>query len=99
MPPRPPIASTGWRAALKESGNTVENLVDGVATGLESTRASLAAITRLESVARIIDKVVGAISLVVVQTSMLAVSGAVEAGARRATRAAALLWYRMTSVA
>lgn len=64
---------------LKESAGAIEKLVMGVETGLEATRASQSRIVGLEQVGRRIDKLVGGISLVVVQTSMLAVSGAVEA--------------------
>ena len=64
---------------LGQSSSAVEKLVRGVSTGLETTRASLATIGRLETGGRNIDKIVNTISLVVVQTSMLAVSGAVEA--------------------
>lgn len=64
---------------LRESAGAIEKLVMGVETGLEATRASQGRIVDLEQVGRRIDKLVGGISLVVVQTSMLAVSGAVEA--------------------
>ena len=64
---------------LQRSGGTVEKLVAGVSTGLDSTRASLQTIARLEATGRNIDKIVSGIALVVVQTTMLAVSGSVEA--------------------
>jgi methyl-accepting chemotaxis protein len=64
---------------LKECRSVVENLVTGVGTGLDATRTSVATIGRLETVGRRIEKIVNGISLVVVQTSMLAVSGSVEA--------------------
>jgi len=64
---------------LKQSTSAVEKLIGGVSTSLDTTRASLATIGRLETVGRNIDKIVNTISLIVVQTSMLAVSGAVEA--------------------
>lgn len=66
-------------AALKESRATLERLVESVNTTLLQTRASTETIRRLESVGRRIDKIVGGIALVAVQTSMLAVSGSVEA--------------------
>src|SRR4029077_14703215 len=66
-------------ADLGQSAAAVQKLVSGVSTSLETTRGSLASIGRLEAVGRNIEKIVNAISLVVVQTSMLAVSGAVEA--------------------
>jgi methyl-accepting chemotaxis protein len=65
--------------ALSDSRASIERLVSGLGTSLEGTRSSLATITRLESVGRKIEKIVDAIALVVVQTSMLAVSGSVEA--------------------
>ncbi len=67
------------RDGLKESGGGLDKLVKGVSTALDDTRASLGTIARLETVGRNIEKIVGGISLVVVQTTMLAVSGSVEA--------------------
>jgi methyl-accepting chemotaxis protein len=66
-------------AEVEQSAATAEKLVAGVSANLETTRASIVTIGRLESVGRNIEKTVNAISLVVVQTSMLAVNGAVEA--------------------
>jgi methyl-accepting chemotaxis protein len=66
-------------ADLEQSTNAVVKLLGGVSASLETTRASLATIGRLETAGRNIEKIVNTISLVVVQTSMLAVSGAVEA--------------------
>lgn len=66
-------------SGLRESAGAIEKLVMGVETGLEATRTSQGRIVALEQVGRRIDKLVGGISMVVVQTSMLAVSGAVEA--------------------
>ena len=43
------------------------------------TRTSLATIVRSETVGRRIEKIIDAIALMAVQTSMLAVSGSVEA--------------------
>jgi methyl-accepting chemotaxis protein len=65
--------------ALKQSRSAVETLVSGVSKALEETRSSLTMIANLESVGRRIDRIVDGIVLVAVQTSMLAVSGAVEA--------------------
>lgn len=64
---------------VEDSGAAVEKLVMGVSSGLDNTRASLGTIARLEAAGRSIEKIVTAISLIVVQTSMLAVSGSVEA--------------------
>jgi methyl-accepting chemotaxis protein len=66
-------------AALKESRAAVARLVDGVDGSLTDTRTSLATIVRSETVGRRIEKIVDAIALMAVQTSMLAVSGSVEA--------------------
>jgi methyl-accepting chemotaxis protein len=66
-------------AALKESRAAVARLIDGVDGALAGTRTSLATIVRSETVGRRIEKIVDAIALMAVQTSMLAVSGSVEA--------------------
>ena len=66
-------------AALKESCAALGRLVDGVDAALADTRTSLATIVRSETVGRRIEKIVDAIALMAVQTSMLAVSGSVEA--------------------
>jgi methyl-accepting chemotaxis protein len=65
--------------ALKESRAAVARLVEGVDGALGDTRTSLATILRSETVGRHIEKIVDAIALMAVQTSMLAVSGSVEA--------------------
>jgi methyl-accepting chemotaxis protein len=66
-------------ASLKDSRKAVEALISGVNDALAETRSSLVMIAELEAVGRRIDKIVDGIALVAVQTSMLAVSGAVEA--------------------
>jgi methyl-accepting chemotaxis protein len=66
-------------AALRESRAAVERLVAGVGAALADTRGSIATIARSETVGRRIEKIVDAIALIAVQTSMLAVSGSVEA--------------------
>jgi methyl-accepting chemotaxis protein len=65
--------------ALKEGRKAVERLVAGITAALTDTQANVATIKRLESVGRRIEKIIDAIALVAVQTSMLAVSGSVEA--------------------
>jgi methyl-accepting chemotaxis protein len=67
------------RAALARNREAVSALSAAVASTLAQTRSSLEMISGLEAVSRRIDKVVERISLVAVQTTMLAVSGAVEA--------------------
>jgi methyl-accepting chemotaxis protein len=65
--------------ALAESRSSVDQLITGVNDTLLKTRDSLTTIVQLEAVARKIEKIVESITLVTIQTSMLAVSGAVEA--------------------
>jgi methyl-accepting chemotaxis protein len=65
--------------ALTQSRDSVNQLIAGVNEGVEQTRGSLTTIVQLESVGRKIEKIVESITLVTIQTSMLAVSGAVEA--------------------
>jgi methyl-accepting chemotaxis protein len=65
--------------ALDESRSSVDQLITGVNDTLGKTRDSLTTIVQLEAVARKIEKIVESITLVTIQTSMLAVSGAVEA--------------------
>ncbi|MBA2398710.1 MAG: hypothetical protein H0V72_08415 [Bradyrhizobium sp.] len=65
--------------ALIKSRTSIEELIAGVGDALEQTRSSLTAVIQLELVGRKIEKIVESIALVTIQTSMLAVSGAVEA--------------------
>jgi methyl-accepting chemotaxis protein len=65
--------------ALRESRASIERLVAGIGTAIDATRSSLTTIKGLETVGRRIAKIVDAIAMVTVQTSMLAVSGAIEA--------------------
>jgi methyl-accepting chemotaxis protein len=66
-------------AVLAKSRAAVERLTAGVIAAVDSTRSSLSKIARLEVVGRRIEKIIDAIALVTVQTTMLAVSGSVEA--------------------
>ncbi len=66
-------------AALKTGRDSVERLVAGVRAGLGDTQTSVATVSRLGGIGRKIEKIVDAIALIAVQTSMLAVSGSVEA--------------------
>jgi methyl-accepting chemotaxis protein len=70
-------AVMGQKLADGQSG--VRQMIQGVGETLEKTRSSLETIVSLESIGRKIEKNVDAIALVTIQTSMLAVSGAVEA--------------------
>jgi methyl-accepting chemotaxis protein len=65
--------------ALNNGRAVVERLVSGVGQASRDTGASLEHILSLETMSRRIDKIVDGIALIAVQTSMLAVSGAVEA--------------------
>ncbi len=65
-------------AMLMESRKSVEQLMTGVRAALEDARSSAATVARLAIIGRKIEKIVDAIMLIAVQTSMLAVSGSVE---------------------
>ena len=67
------------QAALQDNRAAVEKLTEGVQRAVQETAASLELIGGLGTVGSRIDKLVDAIALVAMQTSMLAVSGAVEA--------------------
>src|SRR5262249_52116106 len=62
-------------AALQQGRATIEGLIAGVGSALKATRESEATLGRLVVAGRKIEKVVNAIALISVQTSMLAVSG------------------------
>jgi methyl-accepting chemotaxis protein len=66
-------------AALKDSRVSVERLIVGVEAALKDTQESATIISRSEAVGRRIEKIVDSIALIAVQTSMLAVSGSIEA--------------------
>ena len=71
--------AAAMQAALQDNRSAVEKLAEGVQRALQQTASSLEMIRGLETVGRRIDKLVDTIALVALQTSMLAVSGAVEA--------------------
>jgi len=64
---------------ITDSSAGVARLAEGVASAVATTRAGLDLIGSLESAGRRIDKIVDSIALLSVQTTMLAVSGSVEA--------------------
>jgi methyl-accepting chemotaxis protein len=66
-------------AALRSGRASVESLIAGVLHALDQTTTSLTTVNRLGGIGRNIEKFVDAIALMAVQTSMLAVSGSVEA--------------------
>lgn len=65
--------------ALKEGRISIERLIAGVDSALADTQESASIMARSEVVGRHIEKIIDAIALIIVQTSMLAVSGSVEA--------------------
>ena len=66
------------QTALRESRTAIEGLIAGIAGALDGGKLDVSTSENLEAQARNIEKVVDAIALIVVQTNMLAVSGAVE---------------------
>lgn len=66
-------------AMLGECRLHIADLSRGVARSIETTRQSLDMITGLENMSAAIDKIVDGISMVSIQTNMLAVNGSVEA--------------------
>jgi methyl-accepting chemotaxis protein len=71
--------ATAIKALMDTNKANIDNLVRGVTTSIEATRASLVQIKDLELVSRRIDKIVDAITTVSIQTNMLAVNGSIEA--------------------
>jgi methyl-accepting chemotaxis protein len=71
--------AVAFAGALRDSRSVAEKLVQGVVISLSATKANLQALMRLEAVSRNIEKIVDTVALVAIQTTMLAVSGAVEA--------------------
>ena len=70
-------------AAIADGRAVMDRLIAGVARALSDASASLDHILSLEIMGRRIEKIVDDIALIAVQTSMLAVSGAVEAARAR----------------
>jgi methyl-accepting chemotaxis protein len=66
-------------AMLGECRSQIANLSQGVMRSMETTRQSLELIAGLENISASIDKIVDGISMVSIQTNMLAVNGSVEA--------------------
>ena len=65
--------------ALRLARASAVRMVDGVSASLATTKSRMQTIVRLEAVGRYIEKIVDTVGLVAVQTTMLAVSGSVEA--------------------
>jgi methyl-accepting chemotaxis protein len=67
------------RTLLATNKVSVNNLIDGISSSAEASRASIRQMKDLELMSRRIDKIVDAITTVSIQTNMLAVNGAIEA--------------------
>jgi methyl-accepting chemotaxis protein len=67
------------RSLLKSNKTSVDELIGGISASVVDTNNSITQIRDLEQVSRKIDKIVEAISLVSIQTNMLAVNGSIEA--------------------
>jgi methyl-accepting chemotaxis protein len=70
---------TGIATSLARSRASVDRLTAGVTASLKQTGEAIRLLQALEDVTRRIDKIVDSIALAAVQTSMLAVSGSIEA--------------------
>ena len=66
-------------ALLAEAGRRSGNLTTGVSAAVEATQEVIRLIAALETSSHTIERVVDAMALIVVQTTMLAVNGSVEA--------------------
>jgi methyl-accepting chemotaxis protein len=71
--------TTQMRDMLGEVRSTVVDLSTGVTRSLESSRASLRQLAGLAEISRKVDKIVDGISMVSIQTNLLAINGAIEA--------------------
>lgn len=70
---------TAISSSVQQSRDRTTRLADGVGTALEETQAVLQMLTALNGTVRQIEKNSDGLALLAVQTSMLAVSGSVEA--------------------
>jgi methyl-accepting chemotaxis protein len=66
-------------AKLGVNKRSVDELINGITASLKGTQESLKRVKDLEQVLRRINKIVDAITMVSVQTNMLAVNGSIEA--------------------
>jgi methyl-accepting chemotaxis protein len=66
-------------ALVRDNRSDIVRLSDGVGDALSATHGAIGRIAGLEDAVRRIEKIVDGISLIAVQTNMLAVSGSVEA--------------------
>jgi methyl-accepting chemotaxis protein len=67
------------KTLMGENKERIDSLVASISNGVEATRTSVRQIKELELVSRRIDKIVGTIAQISVQTNMLAVNGSIEA--------------------
>ena len=67
------------QAILVTNKKAVDELINGITASVRGTQASIKQVKDLEQVSRRIDKIVGAITTVSIQTNMLAVNGSIEA--------------------
>lgn len=67
------------RNSLDDNSAAINLLVTGIHESVTATKASIRQVRDLEVISRRIDKIVEAISMVAIQTNMLAVNGAIEA--------------------
>jgi methyl-accepting chemotaxis protein len=70
---------SGIVKSAEEAQTLIGQLVKGIETTISDSRLALEQIEKLSETTRTIEKITDALALVAVQTSMLAVSGAVEA--------------------
>ena len=64
---------------LSVNKTAVDTLIHGIGASVETTQLSIRQVRDLETVSRRIDKIVEAITMVSIQTNMLAVNGSIEA--------------------
>jgi methyl-accepting chemotaxis protein len=67
------------QALIATNKKAVDELITGILASVKGTQASIKQVKDLEQVSRRIDKIVGAITTVSIQTNMLAVNGSIEA--------------------
>jgi methyl-accepting chemotaxis protein len=71
--------SSAVQQLMLANKTTCEEVIQGVRTALDNTKKSSIQVNALETIIRRIDKIVDTITMVTIQTNMLAVNGAIEA--------------------
>jgi len=79
-----PASKQSCVTMLTEIRRSISELSAGVVRSIATTRQSLSMIASLEAISRSVEKIVEGIGMVSIQTTMLAVSGSVEAIGLRA---------------